>query len=51
MLILLVADTRRNRHAVEAAPASFAGFGRDARATLHALRAGAHPGRSGIVFL
>ena len=51
VLILLVADTRRNRRAIEAAPASFAGFSRDARATLHALRAGIHPGRSAIVLL
>jgi transcriptional regulator with XRE-family HTH domain len=50
-LILLVADTRRNRRAIEAAPASFGGFGRDARTTLGALRAGSHPGHSAIVFL
>lgn len=51
MLILLVADTRRNRRAIEAAPAAFAGFSRDSRATLHALRAGMNPGRSAIVFV
>jgi transcriptional regulator with XRE-family HTH domain len=51
VLILLVADTRRNRRAIEAAPASFAGFSRDARATLRALRAGLRPDRSTIVFL
>jgi transcriptional regulator with XRE-family HTH domain len=51
VLILLVADTRRNRRALEAAPASFAGFSRDARGTLRALRAGTQPARSAIVFL
>ena len=51
VLILLVADTRRNRLALASAPASFAEFNRDARATLRALRAGVSPGRSGIVFL
>jgi transcriptional regulator with XRE-family HTH domain len=51
VVILLVADTRRNRRAIEAAPASFAGFSRDSRATLRALRAGLNPGRSSIVFL
>jgi hypothetical protein len=51
VVILLVADTRRNRRTLEAAPAAFAGFSRDARATLHALRAGTNPGRSAIVFL
>ena len=50
-VILLVADTRRNRRAIAAAPAAFAGFSRDARATLAALRAGQDPGRSAIVFL
>jgi len=51
VLILLVADTRRNRRAIEAAPASFAGFSRDARVTLRALRAGTNPGHSAIMFL
>jgi hypothetical protein len=51
VLIMLVADTRRNRRALEAAPASFAGFSREARTTLRALRAGTNPGRSAIVFL
>jgi hypothetical protein len=51
VIILLVADTRRNRRAVEAALASFAGFSRDSRETLRALRAGKNPGRSAIVFL
>jgi hypothetical protein len=51
VLILLVADTRRNRRAIEAAPAAFAGFSRDARATLRALRAGERPDGNAIVFL
>jgi hypothetical protein len=51
VVILLVADTRRNRRAIEAAPASFADASRDARAALRTLRAGANPERSTIVFL
>jgi transcriptional regulator with XRE-family HTH domain len=51
VVILLAADTRRNRLAVESAPASFVGFSRDARATLRALRTGTRPDRSAIVFL
>lgn len=51
VVILLVADTARNRRALEAAPAAFAGFSRDARATLRSLRSGQNPGRSAIVFL
>jgi transcriptional regulator with XRE-family HTH domain len=51
VLILLVADTRRNRRAIESAPASFAGFSRDGRATLRALRAGQRLDRNAIVFL
>jgi hypothetical protein len=51
VLILLAADTRRNRLALAAAPASFAGFSRNARATLRALRAGQNPGGSAIVFI
>ena len=51
VLILLVADTRRNRRALEAAPASFAGFSRDSRGTFRALREGTQPARSAIVFL
>jgi len=50
-VLLLVADTRRNRRALEAAPASFAGFDRRARPVLTAIRAGADPGRSAILFL
>jgi transcriptional regulator with XRE-family HTH domain len=51
VVVLLVADTPRNRRALASAPASFAGFTRDARATLRALRTGTRPDCSGIVFL
>jgi transcriptional regulator with XRE-family HTH domain len=50
-VLLLVADTRRNRHALAAAPAAFAGFSREARATLRCLGAGRDPGGSAIVML
>jgi transcriptional regulator with XRE-family HTH domain len=49
-LILLVAETRRNRRALAAAPAAFAGLDRDARRVLDALRAGRDPGAS-VLFL
>ena len=50
-VILLVADTRRNRRALIAAPAAFATFSRDARPVLRALGSGADPGMSAIVIL
>jgi transcriptional regulator with XRE-family HTH domain len=50
-VILLVADTRRNRRALAAAPGAFATFSRDSRALLRALREGRDPGCSGIVIL
>ena len=49
-VILLVADTPRNRRARAAAPAAFTGYAADPRAVLSALRTGRDPGRSGIVF-
>ena len=49
--ILLVADTRRNRRALAAAPAVFGTFSRDARPILRALGSGADPGMSAIVIL
>lgn len=49
--ILLVADTRRNRRALDSAPAAFGAFSRDARATLRALAEGRDPGISAIVLL
>jgi hypothetical protein len=50
-LILLVADTRRNRRALAAAPAAFADLPIGSRAILRALRDGENPGGSGIVIL
>jgi hypothetical protein len=50
-VILLVADTRRNRRALAAAPNAFPGFSRDARGILMDLAAGRDPGRSAIVVL
>jgi transcriptional regulator with XRE-family HTH domain len=50
-LILLVADTTRNRRALAAVPGSFQGFDRAARRVLRDLRDGRDPGRSSIVFL
>ncbi len=50
-LILVVADTRRNRDAVDAAPAAFERFTVAARNVLAALADGRDPGGSGIVFL
>jgi transcriptional regulator with XRE-family HTH domain len=48
-VILLVADTPRNRRGLTAAPTAFATFSRDARAVLRALAAGADPGASTIL--
>ena len=50
-VVLVVADTRRNRRALASAPAAFGGFSRDARATLRALRRGEDPGRDAIVMV
>jgi transcriptional regulator with XRE-family HTH domain len=50
-LILLVADTARNRRALASAPASFADLPLRTRAILAALRDGRDPGDSGIVVL
>ena len=50
-VILLVADTPRNRRALAAAPGAFATFSRDSRAMLRALGEGRDPGCSGIVIL
>jgi transcriptional regulator with XRE-family HTH domain len=50
-VILLVADTPRNRRALGGAPAAFATFSRDSRAMLRALREGRDPDCSGIVIL
>lgn len=50
-LLLLVAETRRNRQALAAAPAAFRDFTRDARAILRALGEGRAPGMGAIVIL
>jgi len=50
-LVLLIADTPRNRRALASAPASFRGWPFRTRDILGALRAGRDPGASGIVFL
>jgi hypothetical protein len=50
-VILLVADTKRNRRALAAAPAAFGGFSRDARAILGALRRGDDPGCDAIILV
>lgn len=50
-VLLLVADTHRNRRALAAAPGAFADLPLGTRAVLAALRAGREPGGSGIVIL
>jgi len=50
-VILLVADTPRNRRALAAAPTAFADFPLRTRAVLAALRTGTNPGDSGIVIM
>ena len=50
-VVLVVADTRRNRQALRASPGAFAAYARNARAVLRAIRAGADPGCSAIVLL
>jgi transcriptional regulator with XRE-family HTH domain len=50
-VILLVADTQRNRRAIAGAPAAFGGFERRARSVLASLARAANPSQSAIVFL
>jgi len=50
-VLLVVADTRRNRRALASAPAAFLGFSRDARRLLRNLSRGAEPRTSGILLL
>jgi transcriptional regulator with XRE-family HTH domain len=50
-VILVVADTRRNRVGLAAAPAGFGGFDRKSRSILGRLRRGQEPTGSSIVFL
>jgi transcriptional regulator with XRE-family HTH domain len=51
LVILLVAETRRNRAALRASNAAFAGLDRDARAVLTALAAGRRPDGSALLVL
>jgi transcriptional regulator with XRE-family HTH domain len=50
-VILLVADTRRNRRTLLAAPGAFGGFSRDSRPILGAIHRGSDPDTNGIVVL
>lgn len=50
-VILLIADTTRNRRAITAAPAAFAGFDRRARRLLAALARGDEPDGSALLLL
>jgi transcriptional regulator with XRE-family HTH domain len=50
-LILLVADTKRNRRALAAAPDAFADLSAGTRTILAAMSIGRDPGSGGIVFL
>lgn len=50
-VLLLVADTRRNRRAIDAAPAAFGGFELRNRHVLHDLGAGREPAGNGLVIL
>ena len=50
-VILVIADTARNRLALAAAPGSFLGFDRNARRVLSALANGRDPGGSSLILL
>jgi transcriptional regulator with XRE-family HTH domain len=50
-VLLLVAGTRRNRRALDAAPSAFADLAGDARAVLGALGEGRDPGASAVILL
>jgi hypothetical protein len=50
-VILVIADTLRNRRALAAAPGSFSTFDRNARRVLAALAAGRDPGGSSLILL
>jgi hypothetical protein len=50
-VILLVAETRRNRRAIAAAPGAFTDLHRKARVVLKALAAGSDPGMDALLFL
>jgi len=50
-VILLLAETRRNRRAIAAAPGAFSDLHREARGVLRALAAGADPATDSLLFL
>jgi hypothetical protein len=50
-VLVLLADTRRNRQAIAAAPSAFADLDRDVRAVLRALAVGHDPGVDALVLL
>jgi len=50
-VLLAIADTRRNRRALDAAPGAFAEFDRNARRTLRRLSRGVEPPARSLVFL
>jgi hypothetical protein len=50
-VILVIADTGRNRRALAAAPGSFLGFDRNARRVLSALAQGRDPGGSSLILI
>jgi transcriptional regulator with XRE-family HTH domain len=50
-VVILIADTPRNRRALEAAPAGFSDFPLRTREIMTALAAGREPGDSGIVVI
>ena len=50
-VILVIADTARNRRALAAAPTSFSEFDRNARRVLSALAAGRDPAGSSLLLL
>jgi hypothetical protein len=50
-IILVIADTPRNRRALASAPGSFSAFNRNARRVLSALATGRDPGGSSLILL
>jgi len=51
LVLLVIADTRRNRQILAAAPAAFGGLSRASRPALAALGRGSRPSRSAILIL
>jgi hypothetical protein len=50
-VLVLLADTRRDRQAIAAAPSAFADLDRDVRAVLRSLAVGRDPGVDALVLL